>query len=54
MALTDITASTVMQAIEEFDRRGRGAFLEAHGFGHSVSVLRELGFTVVDELKDQS
>ncbi|BBC31266.1 hypothetical protein SGFS_025600 [Streptomyces graminofaciens] len=92
MALTDITASAVVQAIEEFDRRGRDAFLETHGFGrarryllehdgkfydskaiagvahgylagqevlesgefsggegHAVSVLRDLGFRVVDE-----
>ena len=91
MALTDITASAVIQAIEEFDRLGRDAFLEAHGFksarryllehdgrlydskaivgvahgyvpgletlepsefsggeGHAVSVLRDLGFSVVD------
>ncbi|MGW1544357.1 hypothetical protein ACWCPM_29695 [Streptomyces sp. NPDC002309] len=92
MALTDITASAVIQAIEECDRRGRDAFLEKHGFGrarryllqhdgrfydskaivgvahgylagqdelesgefsggegHAVSLLRQLGFTVVDE-----
>ncbi|MGW2886412.1 hypothetical protein ACWDDN_13845 [Streptomyces griseoruber] len=91
MALTDITASAVIQAVEEFDRLDRDAFLETHGFGrarryfleyngrrydskaivgvahgyvpgqevlesgefsggegHAVSVLRELGFSVVD------
>lgn len=95
MALTDITASAVIQAIEEFDRLGRDAFLETHGFGrarryllahngkiydskaivgvahgyvpgqealessqfsggegHAVSVLRELGFSVVDGAVD--
>ncbi|MGC9539987.1 hypothetical protein [Streptomyces sp. UG1] len=41
MALTDITASAVMQAIEEFDRRGRDAFLEAHGFGRAHRYLLE-------------
>ncbi|MGC5036319.1 hypothetical protein ACPXCS_01945 [Streptomyces sp. DT190] len=91
MALTDITASNVAQAIEEFDRLGRDAFLEQHAFGrarryflqhngkfydskailgvahgyaaghevldssefsggegHAVSLLRQLGFTVID------
>lgn len=91
MALTDITATNVVQAIEEFDRLGRDAFLEQHGFGrarryflhhngkfydskailgvahsyaaghevlgpsefsggegHAVSLLRQLGFTVID------
>ncbi|WP_340379821.1 hypothetical protein U5640_30860 [Streptomyces sp. SS7] len=91
MALTDITASAVIQAVEEFDRLGHDTFLERHGFGrarrylleyngrsydskaivgvahgylpgqealesgqfsggegHAVSVLRELGFSVVD------
>ncbi|MEU2281039.1 hypothetical protein ABZ614_03530 [Streptomyces sp. NPDC013178] len=91
MALMDISASHVMQAIEEFDRLGRDAFLEHHGFGrarryflqhdgkfydskailgvahgyvaghevlcssefsggegHAVSLLRQLGFTVID------
>ncbi|MFE0477009.1 hypothetical protein ACFW2V_35990 [Streptomyces sp. NPDC058947] len=95
MALTDITASAVIQAIEECDRLGRDAFLETHGFGrarryllehngkvydskaivgvahgyvpgqevlessqfsggegHAVSVLRELGFSVVDGAVD--
>ena len=46
MALTDITASAVIQAIEEFDRLGRDAFLEAHGFKSARRYL--LGFSVVD------
>jgi hypothetical protein len=39
MALMDITASAVLQAIEEYDRRGRDAFLEAHGFGPARRYL---------------
>lgn len=97
MALTDITASAVLQAIEEFDGRGRDAFLETHGFGrarryllehdgkfydskaivgvahgyvdgqevleagefsggegHAVPLLRQLGFTVVEEAASAS
>lgn len=35
MALTDITRSAVEQAIEEYDRLGRDAFLERYGFGRA-------------------
>lgn len=35
MALTDITVPAVLQAIQEFDQRGRDGFLEAHGFGRA-------------------
>jgi hypothetical protein len=32
MALSDLTASAVLKAIEEFDRLGRDAFLKKYGF----------------------
>ncbi|MEU3398639.1 hypothetical protein ACFY9C_33410 [Streptomyces filamentosus] len=33
MALNDITRSAVLLAVEEYDHRGRDAFLEKYGFG---------------------
>ena len=35
MGLSDLTTSAVTQAIEEFDRIGRAAFLEKYGFGRA-------------------
>ncbi|MEQ3727741.1 MAG: HNH endonuclease signature motif containing protein [Tateyamaria sp.] len=35
MALSDINRAAVISTIEEFDRRGRDAFLQQHGFGRS-------------------
>jgi len=35
MALSDLTASAVVEAIEEFDRLGRNAFLEKYGYGRA-------------------
>lgn len=37
MALTDITASSVLEAIEEFGALGREEFLSRHGFGEARS-----------------
>ncbi|MEU3554679.1 hypothetical protein [Streptomyces fragilis] len=39
MALADITRTAVEQAIREYDRLGRDAFLEHHGFGRSRQYL---------------
>jgi 5-methylcytosine-specific restriction protein A len=39
MALTDITAAEVARAIEEFDRLGRDAFLQAYGFAPARRYL---------------
>src|SRR5262245_4477851 len=39
MALQDITARAVHQAIEEFDRVGRNGFLSAHGLGKARRYL---------------
>ncbi|MCE5975243.1 HNH endonuclease [Sinirhodobacter sp. WL0062] len=41
MSLSDISRAAVVQAIEEFDRVGRDAFLEIHGFGRSRAYLIE-------------
>jgi 5-methylcytosine-specific restriction enzyme A len=37
MALSDLTASAVFKAIEEFDRLGRASFLKKYGFGKARS-----------------
>jgi 5-methylcytosine-specific restriction protein A len=39
MALTDITRSEVLQAVAEFDRLGRDAFLRRYGFGRARRYL---------------
>ena len=39
MALSDLTASAVLRAIEEFDQLGRDAFLEKYGFGKAREYL---------------
>ncbi|MFB8395808.1 hypothetical protein [Streptomyces yangpuensis] len=39
MALNDITRSAVLQAVEEYDRRGRDAFLEKYRFGPARSYV---------------
>lgn len=39
MTLSNINRSAVIQAIDEFDRVGRDAFLEHHGFGRSRAYL---------------
>ena len=44
MALSDLTASAVLKAIEEFDRLGRDAFLKKYGFGKARDfVLQRSG-----------
>jgi 5-methylcytosine-specific restriction enzyme A len=35
MALSDLTASAVVKAIEEFDQLGRDSFLKKYGFGRA-------------------
>jgi 5-methylcytosine-specific restriction protein A len=35
MALADITRRAIVQAIKEFERLGRQAFLERYGFGEA-------------------
>ena len=37
MALSDLTASAVIKAIQEFDQLGRDAFLKKYGFGKARS-----------------
>ena len=37
MALSDLTASAVVKAIQEFDQLGRDAFLKKYGFGKARS-----------------
>ena len=39
MALSDLTASAVVKAIEEYDRLGRDAFLKKYGFRRARSFL---------------
>lgn len=41
MALADITAQAVEQAIQEYDETGREAFLEKYGFGRASTYLLE-------------
>jgi hypothetical protein len=43
MSLVDLTASAVSQAIEEFDRIGRDAFLKKYGFGKARDYLLQQG-----------
>ncbi|MFJ9664479.1 hypothetical protein ACIRPP_07625 [Streptomyces sp. NPDC101219] len=42
MTLNEITRSAVLQAVAEYDRLGRDAFLERYGFGPSRSYLLEI------------
>ena len=37
--MSDLTASAVLRAIEEFDQLGRDAFLEKYGFGKAREYL---------------
>jgi 5-methylcytosine-specific restriction protein A len=39
MALSDLTASAVLKAIEEFDLLGRDSFLKKYGFGKARSYV---------------
>src|SRR6266478_2064250 len=39
MALSDLTVSSVVKAIEEFDRLGRDSFLKKYGFGRARSYV---------------
>ncbi|MDQ7906854.1 HNH endonuclease [Phytohabitans sp. ZYX-F-186] len=41
MALTDITRQAVLDAMEEFDRLGRDAFLERYKFGRALTYFVE-------------
>ena len=43
MPLSDVTRSSVLTAMEEFDRIGREAFLKKYGFGpaHEYVVVHE-------------
>src|SRR4051794_35840049 len=41
MALTDITRQAVLDAIAEFDRLGRDAFLDTYRFGRALSYFVE-------------
>jgi 5-methylcytosine-specific restriction enzyme A len=41
MALSDLTASAVNQAIEEFKQLKRKAFLKKYGFGQARGYLLE-------------
>src|SRR5262245_33619105 len=43
MGLSDLTTSAVTQAIEEFDRIGRAAFLEKYGFGRARDYVLQRG-----------
>ncbi|MFJ2761784.1 hypothetical protein [Streptomyces prasinus] len=40
--LNEITRSAILQAVAEYDRLGRDAFLERDGFGPSRSYLLEI------------
>ncbi|GGV52314.1 hypothetical protein GCM10010293_64710 [Streptomyces griseoflavus] len=48
MTLNDITRPAVLQAVAEYDRIGRDAFLEKYGFGPSRSYLLEIDGKVYD------
>lgn len=48
MALSDIDRAAVLRAIEEFDRLGRDAFLQQHGFRRSRSYLLRHGGQLYD------
>jgi hypothetical protein len=43
MALSDLTASAVVKAIEEFDQLGRDAFLRKYGFGRARGYVLQRG-----------
>lgn len=42
MTLNEITRSAILQAVAEYDRLGRDAFLERYGSGPSRSYLLEI------------
>jgi putative restriction endonuclease len=48
LALSDIDRAAVLRAIEEFDRLGRDAFLQQHGFRRSRSYLLRHGGQLYD------
>lgn len=48
MALYEITRAAVLQAVAEYDRLGRDAFLHRYGFGPSRSYLLEIDGKVYD------
>jgi hypothetical protein len=48
MALSDLTAETVLSAIAEFDRRGRDAFLKKYGFGKSRGYMLQQAGNLYD------
>lgn len=48
MGLTDLTRPSVLQAIAEFDRLGRDAFLRKYGFGRSTGYFLSHDGTLYD------